>query len=92
MASIWGGAAHQQSGVERQRRISVGLDSSMVIQGERVKVTVLDISRSGVRLRLPEPVFVGEVHELELGRSGFVAIQICWCRGSEAGATFLDLE
>lgn len=92
MATGWGEAVHQQNGAGRSRRVSVDLESSMVIQGEQVKVTVLDISRSGVRLRLREPVFVGEVHELELGRSGFVEIQICWCRGFEAGAIFLDLE
>ena len=27
-----------------------------------------------------------------LGRSGFVKVQVCWSRGFEAGAIFLDLE
>ena len=55
-------------------------------------VTVLDLSRSGVRLQVPEPIFVGETLELELGRSGYAKVNICWTRGDEVGCTFMDME
>ena len=92
MASFWGEAVQKDRVIERPRRVSLDLEAFMIIEGERVKITVLDISRTGLRLRLPETVFVGEIFELELGRSGFVSIRICWCEGCEAGAVFLDLK
>ena len=92
MASYWGEAVQRSRNIERPRRVSLDLEAIMMIEGERVKITVLDISRTGLRLRLPEPVFAGETYELELGRSGFVGIEICWCQGCEAGAVFLDLK
>jgi hypothetical protein len=59
--------------------------------GELISVTVIDISRTGVRLKVPEPIFVGEVVELELGRSGYAKVIICWSQGSEAGGTFVGM-
>ena len=86
-------ADNDQAPVERATRIGLGLRRWMVMSsGERIKVTVLDMSRQGVRLEVPEPVFVGETVELELGRSGYAKVTICWSRGSEAGGTFLDMD
>ncbi len=59
--------------------------------GERISVTVIDISKTGVRLRVPEPIFVGEVVELELGRSGYAKVVICWSQGSEVGGSFAHM-
>lgn len=77
----------------RPARVRLDLPTSLVdSSGARIKVTVLDISRTGVRLKVPEPLFVGETVELELGRSGYAEVTICWSLGSEAGGTFVDME
>lgn len=74
-------------------RVRLEVGTSLIMpSGERIKVTVLDLSRSGVRLQVPEPIFVGETLELELGRSGYAKVNICWTRGDEIGCTFVDME
>lgn len=52
---------------------------------------MLDISREGVRLQVPEPIFVDETLELELGRSGYAKVTICWSQSGEVGGTFVDM-
>lgn len=78
---------------QRSVRVTLALETSLIdSSGERMRVTVLDISKDGVRLRVPEPLFVGEVVDLELGPSGYARVEICWSNGSEAGGTFVDME
>lgn len=63
----------------------------MISSGKRIGVLVTEISRRGVRLRVPEPLPVGEAVELELGQAGYAIISIGWNRGSEAGGTFIAM-
>lgn len=60
--------------------------------GERIKATVLDISRTGVGLRVAQPILVGEAVELELGCSAFAKVVICRSQGSEARGTFVGMQ
>jgi hypothetical protein len=77
----------------RDRRVTLNIDAHLVdCTGERVKVTVLDLSQGGVRLQVVEPLFVGETIELELGRSGYAKVVVCWTQGNEAGGTFLEMR
>lgn len=79
--------------VERGHRIRLDIDAHVIMaSGEAVVATVIDMSRAGVRLKVPEPLFVGEEIELQLGRCGYVRVHICWSEGSEAGGRFLDLD
>ncbi|NJC05975.1 hypothetical protein GGQ97_001768 [Sphingomonas kaistensis] len=92
MISEKSGVAPEGDFEQRPTRIALGLEASLVIAGEHLTATVLDISHRGVRLRVSEALIVGETVELELGRSGFVMVRISWTNGNEVGGVFLDLE
>jgi hypothetical protein len=77
----------------RERRVTVNLQTSLTDStGTDIKVIVLDLSREGVRLRVGEPLFVGETVALHMGRSGYARVQILWVAGIEAGGAFLDMH
>lgn len=77
----------------RPVRVRLDLETSLILSsGESLNVTVIDLSKAGVRLQVPEPMFVGETVELELGRSGFAKVVIAWSKESEAGGSFVDLD
>ena len=92
MAFEWRTLASEDTLIEEPRRATFDHPSFLIIDGERVTVTVLDITRKGLRLLVPAPVVVGETLELEFGWSGFVRVQICGSEGSEVNALFLDLQ
>ena len=76
----------------RSHRVTLNRAAHLIDStGERVRVTVLDLSEGGVRLQVVEPLFVGETIELELGRSGYAKVVICWTQGDEAGGTVLEM-
>lgn len=84
---------HDRLGPTRPIRVRINLETSLILSsGESLNVTVIDLSKAGVRLQVPEPIFVGETVELELGRSGFAKVVIAWSEESEAGGSFVDLE
>ena len=77
----------------RDRRVTLNLETSLTDStGVKIKAVVVDLSRTGVRLQISEPLFVGETVDLEMGRSGYAKLQILWVTGFEAGGVFLDMQ
>ncbi|MEA3080165.1 MAG: hypothetical protein QOF05_1573 [Sphingomonadales bacterium] len=56
--------------------------------GTEIAVTILDVSGSGFRLHVLEPLRIGEFVSLRVD-DGDVPAQIRWALGDEAGGTFL---
>lgn len=76
----------------RDRRVTVNLETSLTDStGVEIKTVVVDLSRGGARLRIAEPLFVGETVDLQMGRSGYAKLQILWVSGFEAGGVFLEM-
>ena len=76
-----------------QQHVRFDIDASLTMaSGNKVSARVIDISRSGVRLKVASPLPVGEQVELQLGRCGYVRVLICWSRGSEATGRLLDID
>ena len=57
--------------------------------GERLNVTILDISRGGFRISLSEHLRIGERVSVQEGQLEMLA-EIKWILGNEAGAAFLN--
>ena len=77
----------------RARRITINLETSLTdSSGAEIKAVVLDLSKNGVRLQVGEPLFVGELLQLQMGRSGYAKVRVLWVAGIEAGGIFLDLH
>lgn len=74
----------------REHRVAVDLETVLTDStGVEIKTVVLDLSRSGARLRIAEPLFVGEAVDLQMGRSGYAKLQILWVSVYEAGGNFM---
>jgi len=77
----------------RDRRVTLNLETSLTDStGVEIKAVVVDLSRTGVRLHIAEPLFAGETIDLHMGRSGYAKLQVLWVSGFEAGGAFLDME
>nr|WP_314447374.1 PilZ domain-containing protein [uncultured Sphingomonas sp.] len=77
----------------RERRVTLNLPARLIDStSTEIQVVVLDLSPSGIRLQISEPLFVGETVAVELGRSGFAKVQILWVAGNQAGGTFVDID
>ena len=76
----------------RQPRVSLNIPAYLVCaDGELLEVTVLDLSGEGFRVKVPEPLFVNERVQLEMGRAGYAAAIIRWVSGGEAGGAFTSI-
>lgn len=77
----------------RGRRVTVNLETILTDStGVEIKAVVVDLSQTGARLQIAEPLFVGETVELRMGRSGYAKLQVLWVSGFEAGGLFLDMQ
>jgi hypothetical protein len=75
---------------KRAPRIDVHRQAVLInSDGVQTKVTVLDISSSGFRLHVSEPLRIGEFVTLRVEHSEEVPAQIRWALGDEAGGVFL---
>ena len=73
----------------RQPRIRLDVTACLICSdGEKLKVTVIDLSSDGFRVKVPEPLFVNERVQLEMGRAGFADAVIRWVSDGEAGGVF----
>lgn len=70
----------------------LGIDAFLVVAGERLRASILALSRKEVSLCSPEPLLTGETVELEFGEGVFALVKIGWSRGLEAGGSFLSFE
>ena len=75
--------------VPRQPRVRLDVTACLICSdGERLEVTVIDLSGEGFRVKVPEPLFVNERVQLEMGRSGYAEAIIRWVSDGEAGGLF----
>ncbi|WP_443027622.1 PilZ domain-containing protein [Sphingomonas sp. URHD0057] len=67
------------------RRSGVLIDSD----GIESEVTILDVSRGGLRLVVSEGLRIGELATLRVEHGEAFPVEIRWLLGNEAGAVFL---
>ncbi|MFC7537874.1 PilZ domain-containing protein [Sphingomonas sp. GCM10030256] len=80
---------HKPEPTPRGRRVRLDLEAKLInSNSEEWKVIVIDLSSDGFRLRVSDPLFVGESIQLKLGRSGYAAGVVRWIEGNEAGGSF----
>ena len=75
---------------KRSPRIDVHRRAVLInSDGVQIEVTVLDISSGGFRLKVPDPLRIGEFVTLGVERHEQFPAQIRWALGDEAGGVFL---
>ena len=75
----------------RERRVDLSR-AAVLLNSDSVEsdVLILDVSRSGFRLRVEESLRVGELVKLRVERGEEFPVEIRWVLGSEAGGVFLS--
>jgi hypothetical protein len=74
---------------KRAPRIDVRKPAIVITSdGTEIEATILDVSGSGFRLHVLEPLRIGEFVSLRVD-DGLVPAQIRWALGEEAGGSFL---
>lgn len=82
-----------QTGTDNDREARVSLNSAAVLtesDGCSIDVVILDVSRSGFRLRSASELETGAEVLLGVDKLPAVRAKICWSCGYEAGGVFLD--
>lgn len=75
--------------VKRAKRIEVDHEGVLIASdGVESKVTVIDLSADGCRLKTDGSPMIGEDVRLRVGRSGDYPAQVRWALGNEAGLRF----
>ena len=62
--------------------------TTLVEAGQRRGCTIVDVSRSGARIMLSEPIAPMTFVTLFDNRVGSIDATVVWCRGEMAGVTF----
>jgi PilZ domain len=77
---------------ERRRHQRVGALWMATLQsgGHVEECMVIDISRGGAKLMLPQAHPLGGIHALVIGGFGTLRARLAWQRGEFAGVEFLD--
>ena len=75
----------------RTKRLPVHWPTTLVQSGVRRGCTIVDVSRSGARIKIAEPVAPGSRVALIDDRVGALDATVKWCRGETAGVAFLPL-
>jgi hypothetical protein len=73
----------------RPNRKQATLEATLFVEGEKMQVTIIDISRDGAKVSVPYPVLAGTAVRLQLPGQETKAL-VHWCRGGHAGLRFLD--
>jgi len=77
--------------IKRAARVDTRIDTFLTdSDGNRIPVTVIDISRDGCRMETSAMLRISEKVQLEVPKYGTFAAQIRWALGNEAGAVFLE--
>jgi hypothetical protein len=77
--------------IKRAPRVDTNFNAALTdSDGNRLPVTVIDISSEGCRLETDGTLKIGEKVELEVPKYGTFPVQIRWALGNEAGAVFLE--
>lgn len=100
-----GGSGSRSNNVERRsgddrrdlslRRLKVVLSGSILAAGERHRLVVTNISRSGLAGRADLTLARGDSIEVSLGGDGLIAATVVWTRAGRFGAQFhepIDLD
>lgn len=81
----------QPGEIKREPRVDTQFRATLIDStGSEHRVIILDLSKSGFRLRTEEMFRIGEKVSLRTGRYGDVPAQIRWALGEEAGGLFLE--
>jgi hypothetical protein len=81
----------QPGEIKREPRVDTAFKATLLdSSGTEHAVMVLDLSKSGFRLRCAEMLRIGEKVRLRTGRYGEFPAQIRWALGEEAGGLFLE--
>ncbi|QNN64439.1 PilZ domain-containing protein [Sphingomonas rhizophila] len=81
----------QPGEIKREPRVDTQFQARLLdSSGNEHAVTILDLSKSGFRLRCDEMLRIGEKIRLQTDRHGDFPAQIRWALGEEAGGLFLS--
>ncbi len=81
---------HESRQIKRAPRIASHLRATLVDSNEREMAGIVtDLSKSGFRVKLDEPLMIGECVRVRVDRYGDFPAQIRWVLGNEAGGVFL---
>ena len=75
----------------RTKRLPIHWPTTLVDAGVRRGCTIVDVSRSGARIKIAERVAPGSRISLIDERVGALDATVTWCRGDTAGVAFLPL-
>ena len=73
----------------RPNRQQTKLEATLLVDGEAMQATIIDISRDGAKLNVPFPILAGTAVRLQLAAKEIKAL-VHWCRDGHAGLRFLD--
>ena len=75
----------------RTRRMAIHWPTTLVEAGQRRGCMIVDVSRSGARITLGEPIAPMTRVTLFEDRIGTIEATVVWCRGETAGVAFHSL-
>jgi hypothetical protein len=73
----------------RPNRQPAKLEATLLVDGEAMKATIIDIARDGAKLNVPYPILSGTAVRLQLAARETKAL-VHWCRDGHVGLRFLD--
>ena len=75
----------------RAKRMAINWPTTLVDGDRRCPCTIVDVSRSGARIQLTEPLRADSRITLLDDRVGQLEAMVKWCRGDMCGVEFLQL-
>ncbi|MGI9394621.1 MAG: PilZ domain-containing protein [Boseongicola sp.] len=73
----------------RPNRIQTKQKAMLLVEGEAMHATIIDISRDGAKLKVPYSILEGTAVRLRLGPNDTKAL-VHWCHDGRAGIRFFD--
>lgn len=73
--------------LRKSRRMAAEFGGTLWVDGARTPVRIVDISESGCRISLDQPLGQGSAVRVDLGEAEALA-KVVWCSGNQAGLKF----
>ena len=73
----------------RPNRQQAKFEATLLVDGEAMQATIIDIARDGAKLNVPFPILAGTAVRLQFAANETKAL-VHWCRDGHAGLRFLD--
>ncbi len=81
---------HEPRQIKRAPRVASHLRATLIdSNGRELAGIVTDISKNGFRVKVEEPLMIGECVQVRVDRYGDFPAQIRWALDHEAGGVFL---